>query len=181
MRIAAIISSLLGALVFCGALHASERPKPTPETLQFRNLFDKNGKPSIGAYMRNGKQVTLVGFMAPPPDMDANFLVFVPEPTVHCPYCTTVNEDQHAAFILVYGDENLDLRKIGLRTRIKVTGKLEARHGYEQTFGFHNDLRLLEATVQRDHQNRRLTPAQLRARAASQKAAELPDPAEIDG
>lgn len=140
------------------------------ELVKFRDLFDVNGKPAIGAFMRNRKQVTLVGFVAPPPDADSKFMVLVAEPTATCPYCTTVDEGKHAAFILVYPDEKIDQSGFGLRTRLRVTGTLTAAHGDEPDYGFHRDVVLENASVVVDERNRRITPAQRRA--AERQAAE---------
>lgn len=159
------------------------QPQAKPRFMQFRDIFADKGKPSDLARETSGKQVTMVGFVAPPPDKSSPFLVLVGEPTTFCPYCSTISEHDHLPFVLVYTGEPVDHEHYGLRRRLRVTGRLNADHGNEPTYGFHRDVEILDAVIEDDFKNRRLTPAQIRAKAAEKKAAAEGgiDPAEIDG
>ena len=125
---------------------AAVGPETTP--VMFRDLFSGRGKASFKASALHGKRIEMIGFMAPPPDYDDSpFLVLVGVPTTFCPYCSTVNDQEHLPFVLVYPDHELDQRTIGLRRRLKVTGILDAGSSDDDFFGIHNDLRLFDAEV----------------------------------
>ena len=163
-----------------GAADTSPEAQPEATLIQFRDLFDRRGKPSIHSVRLNGTPVEMVGFMAPPPDQDSPFLVLVGVPTTFCPYCSTVNEHDHLPFVLVYPDEEIDLSKIGPRRRLRISGLLDAGHGHEGFYGIHNDVRITDAKVSFDQYEQRILPGQLGRKRAGQagervNAAELID------
>lgn len=149
--------------------------------LQFRDLFIAGGKPSRTATALSGKTIELVGFLAPPPEETSPFYVLVGAPTTFCPYCTTANEQDHLPFVLIYADQVPE--GMGLRTRLRVSGRLDAGHTYEGVYGIHNDLRLLDAKIERDARStRRQARAETRPAAPNQVPANrtVVNPAEID-
>ncbi len=117
-----------------------------PVRVQFRDLFDGNGKPTARAVELTGQRVVIEGFLSPSPTRASPFLVFVGAPTQHCPYCTSVNDTAHLPYILVYPKEGTDPPGF-VRRRLRVTGTLEASHDHEPFYGLHNDIRIRTALV----------------------------------
>lgn len=131
--------------------------------VQFRDLFFQGGKPSPRATWMSGATVELTGFLTPPPDEESPFLVLVGVPTTICPYCTSVDEQDHLPYVLVYPDTPFDRSNVTSRTRIRVRGTLNISHEFEGFYGIHNDVRILAAQVERDE--RSVNPVQQRLRA----------------
>lgn len=127
-----------------------------PETqvipVQMRDLFVPGGKPSAKAVFLSGRQIAIAGFAAEPPDEDSPFLVLVGAPTAFCPYCATIDEQDHLPYILVYPEDVEVVGDIDKNARIRVIGELETSHGFDQDYGVHNDIRLTSALVARDTQ-----------------------------
>ncbi len=132
--------------------------------VQMRDLFTLRGKPSPTAVELSGRHVELAGFLAPAPDEQSPFLVLVGAPTSFCPYCTTVDERDHLPFVLVYPSEEFDRTGLADNARVRVIGQMSASHGYEDTYGIHNDIRILSAEVVRDV--RAVNPVRARLQAA---------------
>lgn len=126
---------------------AAENERPI--FVQFRDLFGRGGKPSEAAVALSGRRVVMTGFSTPPPTMESPFLVFVGAPTNFCPYCSSIHEEDHLPYVLIY-PENEEVPIFGLSARILVTGTLQASHDYDPFYGLHNDVRILNATVTRD-------------------------------
>ena len=120
-----------------------------PVFVQFRDLFARGGKPSEAAVALSGRRVVMTGFSTPPPTMESPFLVFVGAPTNFCPYCSSIHEEDHLPYVLIY-PENEEVPIFGLSARILVTGTLQASHDYDPFYGIHNDVRILDATIARD-------------------------------
>lgn len=131
--------------------------------MQFRDLFERGGKPSTTAKFFAGEKIQLTGYLAPPPTEESPFLVLVGAPTSYCPYCTSVDERDHLPYVLIYPDPPFDGRSVGQRTRIVVSGELDTGVQNEMFYGLHNDLRVVSARVEFDERNqnpvrRRLNP-----------------------
>lgn len=131
--------------------------------VQFRDLF-RGGKPSPNAQDLDGSHVGLVGFFAPPPTDDSPFLVMVGNPTSVCPYCTTVSEEEHLPFVLVYPQVPFDWSYYGQRRRYRVVGKLSAGGQNENFYQIHNDLRIVDAVVVPDQRTSNPTLERLKAK-----------------
>ena len=120
-----------------------------PIFVQFRDLFARGGKPSETAAALSGRRVIMTGFSTPPPTLESPFLVFVGAPTNFCPYCSSIHEEDHLPYVLIY-PENEEIPVFGLSARILVTGTLQASHDYDSFYGIHNDVRILDARITRD-------------------------------
>lgn len=150
---------LLAALMLASAPAAAVGPAPEPASaaeaeaapvyVQFRDLFTRDGKPSARAIALDGQRVRMTGFLAIPPSKDSPFLVFVGAPTVHCPYCTTVREESHDPYALIYPADPETAPRARKR-RIEVVATLDAQAEHEHFYGLHNDVRLLAAEVRYD-------------------------------
>ncbi len=127
----------------------SAAPNQQPVFVQFRDLFARGGKPSDTAVALSGRQVVMTGFTTPPPTHESPFLVFVGAPTSFCPYCSSIHEEDHLPYVLIYPEDE-DVPIFGLNARILVTGTLQASHDYDPFYGIHNDVRILDAMVTRD-------------------------------
>lgn len=134
--------------------------------VQFRELFDRRGKPTERARALDGRVIEMIGFSTAPPTRESPFLVFVGAPTAHCPYCTAVSEMDHLPYVLIYAEH--DLETYGRRDRLRVRGRLKVAHEHEEMYGLHVDLRLLGSTVRRDvRATNPARPVQVRNRAAA--------------
>lgn len=146
------VSSGAGANESTDLADKSAHPEPgsweRPIVVQFRDLFTPSGKPSLDTLNWRGKVVEVVGFQTPPPEPDSPFLVLVGAPSNTCPYCESVDETEHPPYALVYPKD--EWRHVSPRTRIRVAGELATSHNYDDSYGIHNDVRLLRAVVIRD-------------------------------
>lgn len=152
---ASIATIAADAAAAVGDTEAGEQEISEPVYVQFRDLFDHKGKPSPRAVALAGRTIEMIGFVADPPSDDSPFMVFVGSPSEFCPYCSSIDEEDHLPYVLVYTDAPLD--RVSATTRIRVTGRLQASHDYEPAYGLHNDVRLWEATVVYDQGVRRGT------------------------
>ncbi|MEO0764349.1 MAG: hypothetical protein AAFZ09_21530, partial [Pseudomonadota bacterium] len=142
--------TVLAALALVGAALPQDEAAATSGSatitkVQFRDLFNAKGKPSDLAVALNGQLIYIEGFQAPPPTRKSPFLVFVGAKTTKCPYCNSLDDEEHLPYMLVYPHEGHD--QITSRARLRAVGVLEASHEDEAFFGIHNDVRLLNATV----------------------------------
>lgn len=140
--------------------------------MHFRDLFERGGKPSTTAKFFSGEKILITGYLAPPPTEESPFLVLVGAPTSFCPYCTSVDERDHLPYVLIYPDPPFDARSVGQRTRIVVSGELDAGVQNEKFYGLHNDLRVVSARVELDERNQN----PVRKRLNPRKAATAPSP-----
>lgn len=62
----------------------------TPTYVQFRELFNSKGKPSLRAVSLAGQRIEMIGFMTPAPAEHSPFIVLVGAPTHRCPYCSEI-------------------------------------------------------------------------------------------
>ena len=148
LALAALCLTLGTAAGPAGAVDSDRVDGEKPIYVQFRDLFDRSGKPTEKAKSLDGKVIEMIGFSTAPPTRTSPFLVFVGAPTAHCPYCTAVSEMDHLPYVLIYAEH--ELRTYGRRDRLRVRGRLNAGHDHEQMYGLHYDLRLLDATVAQD-------------------------------
>lgn len=152
MRTSAALLVFAVALVAGATDWAVANSKPSaqePVAVQFRTLFFGNGKPSVVAASLRGRTVEMIGFAADAPDEDSPFMVFVGAPTEHCPYCSSIDDQEHLPYILVYPQDEVVPEFHG-RTRLRVVGRIDVGHENEGEYGIHNDVRLIDATVEVD-------------------------------
>jgi len=87
-----------------------------------------------------GKQVTVVGFMAPPLRATGNFFVLTRQPVSLCPFCNS-DADWPADILVVYLKE--DQTFIQRNRPLAVTGRLEVGSYTDQGTGFVSQVRLV--------------------------------------
>jgi len=153
-----------------------------PERLQFRDLFDRDFTPSVRAQALAGREVTLIGFVAPSPIDDAPFLVMVGAPAQFCPYCAVPEDQDKLPYLLVYPVEGLE--RYGARLRIRVQGALEIGLAHDEALGLPNMMRIRGARVVRDappaNPSRRQAQRPAQSPAQSNGLAPAFDPTEVD-
>jgi len=87
-----------------------------------------------------GKQVTVVGFMAPPLRATGNFFVLTRQPVSLCPFCNT-DADWPADILVVYLKDD---QTFSQRNRpLAVTGRLEIGSYTDPGTGFVSQVRLV--------------------------------------
>ena len=89
-----------------------------------------------------GKEVTILGFMAPPLKADAKFFVLTKEPVSLCPFCST-DADWPESIIVVFLSEKQDF--VQANRIIAVTGTLELGSRMDEETGFVSLVRLVNA------------------------------------
>lgn len=89
-----------------------------------------------------GKEVEIIGFMAPPLKVKGNFFVLTRSPVSLCPFCNS-DADWPADIIVVYLDKSEIFRQ--KNKPIKVTGILETGSYTDSETGFVSQLRLTGA------------------------------------
>ncbi|MGF1447138.1 MAG: hypothetical protein ACFBRM_13195 [Pikeienuella sp.] len=156
MRLPLLVAAILVIAPVIPALSASTQTtddvaaaRTEPVWVQFRELFSGIGKPTDRAVELSGNVIEIEGFLAPPPSYNSPFLVFVGAPTVKCPYCSSINDEEHLPYILVYPNEGDSFPRTQ-RHRLKVVGRIMASHDHEPIYGLHNDIRILDAQVTLD-------------------------------
>lgn len=120
-----------------------------PVRVDFRDIVLADGKPKEAAAVLDGNQVELVGFMTPAPDEEkAPFLVLVGARLSNCPYCEPEASEEKLPYVLVYPADDDDL--VFSPLRVRVLGELEIGLKYDPVFGLPNEVRLVEAVIERD-------------------------------
>lgn len=89
-----------------------------------------------------GKQVTVVGSMAPPLKAMGNFLVLTKDPVSLCPFCQS-DADWPADILVVYLKTNQTF--VQKNRPMAVTGRLEIGSYTDPTTGFVSLVRLVDA------------------------------------
>ena len=121
--------------------------RPIPVRVQFRDLFT-GMNPSDQAIDLSGSEIEIVGYLTPPQAFP--FRVLVGQPSATCPYCEPPEDEADAVipFLLVFGEmTELDF---SFRTRLRVTGILQARRNAVGPDGRKLEMRLMEAVVEPD-------------------------------
>lgn len=122
---------------------ATERPV----RVQFRDLFT-GLNPSDKAVDLSGSEIEIVGYLTPPQPFPFRVLVGLPSET--CPYCEPPEDgdDNVIPFLLILGD--LDEMNFSFRSRLRVTGVLQAPRNAVGPDGRKLEMRLIEAVVEPD-------------------------------
>lgn len=160
--------ALAAAMVFQASAATAADP---PVRIDFRDIVLADGKPKEVAATLAGQRVELVGFMTPAPDeASAPFLVLVGARLSNCPYCEPEASEEKLPYVLVYPADEHDL--VFSPLRVRVVGELELGLEYDSVFGLPNEVRLVEAMIERDKSAERP-----RFRAASNVTVDVP----VDG
>lgn len=93
-----------------------------------------------------GREVSLVGYMAPPLRAEARFFVLTREPLAICPFCQS-DADWPSDIVVVILKDQSPLVSAG--TRVTVTGRLEAGSAVDPETGFVSQLRIVDAVYRR--------------------------------
>ena len=95
---------------------------------------------------RSGKIVAMMGYMAPPLDVESNFFVLTREPLAICPFCQS-DADWPVDILVVYLARATPLVTAG--SRVMVTGRLEVGSWIDPVTGFVSQIRLRDASYRK--------------------------------
>lgn len=95
---------------------------------------------------RAGKIVAMMGYMAPPLDVESNFFVLTREPLAICPFCQS-DADWPVDILVVYLARATPLVTAG--ARVMVTGRLEVGSWIDPVTGFVSQIRLRDASYRK--------------------------------
>jgi hypothetical protein len=117
-----------------------------PARLFFYQLYSEGTKLSDLAMQLAGKQVEIVGFMAPPLKAESPFFVLTNKPMETCPFC-----DEIALWPdnIVYVTGDRPLQTIPYDRQIRVAGVLDLGPQTDEATGFVSLVRLKHAVVSR--------------------------------
>ncbi len=149
---AAILLAGLPQPGLAGTPAAPAEAEERPTWVQFRDLFDRKGKPTDLAVDLSGQLIEIVGFQTPSPTRASPFMVMVGRPTAVCPYCTAINDEEHLPYVLVYPHFEGQIPRF--RGRLRIIGRIQASHAHEAFYGLHNDVRVLDARILVDQPGR---------------------------
>jgi hypothetical protein len=93
-----------------------------------------------------GKTVAMMGYMAPPLDVESNFFVLTREPLAICPFCQS-DADWPVDILVVYLARATPLVTAG--ARVMVTGRLDVGSWTDPATGFISQIRLLDASYRK--------------------------------
>lgn len=136
-----VVAALLGAGLVRVAAAADS-------TLAFKELYDGGGILgfTLSAKTRSlaGRQVQVLGYLAPPLKPDVRFFVLTRAPVSLCPFCNS-DADWPSDIIVVYPRERADWGQDGLP--VAVSGTLELGSKVDRDTGFVSLVRVVDATV----------------------------------
>ncbi len=136
-------AALLAAFLLAGAGAAY-----AADTLTFSEFYTQTVRgtkftPKLTSLV--GKQVTVVGSMAPPLKAMGNFFVLSKDPVSLCPFCQS-DADWPADILVIYLKKE---RTFVQKNRpLSVTGRLEAGSYTDPTTGFVSLVRLVDAEME---------------------------------
>jgi hypothetical protein len=132
----------LGAASLLSAVRAAQASEP----LAFSELYEREAvlSPKIGAL--GGREVEMVGFMAPPLKAEAYFFVLTSVPLSVCPFCET-EAQWPDDIVLVLTDEPISA--VPFNRPIRVRGVLDTGFEKDADTGFVSLIRLVDATFER--------------------------------
>lgn len=132
---------LILALICAAAL-----PAAAAEPVTFQSLFRAGATPTPAAEALAGREVELVGFMAPSLKVDAPYFVLVKSPMDSCPFCSP-DATWPKQLAVVY--PSAPIVPVGPNAKIVVRGILELGAVADAEAGLTSHLRLRDATFQR--------------------------------
>lgn len=134
-------SLLLILLLLTGSV--SQLLAAEPPLIRFRDMYGPGMVLANSFTARQGKNVEIQGFMAPPLKPDASFFILTKMPMAVCPFCDN-EADWPEDVILVKLDTPFEILRFN--RRITVQGKLSLGVEVDQETGFVSRVRLLHAT-----------------------------------
>lgn len=135
-----------GLLVPFGSAASADAPTP----LTFDGLYSEFGvrglvfSPIVKASA--GREVSIIGYMAPPLKAEAAFFVLTREPLAICPFCQS-DADWPSDIVVVRLAAASAIVSAG--TRVTVTGRLEVGPATDPDTGFVSQLRIVDARYRR--------------------------------
>ena len=121
--------------------------RASDDTVNMRDLYNKDLSFSDYAREREGQRVSVTGFMAPPLKAEASFFVLTKRPMAVCPFCET-SADWPDDILAIYTKRTLEVLPFNIRLRTEGTLQLGAFK--DPDTGFLSRVRLVDATVERD-------------------------------
>ena len=136
--------TLLAALPLC--LVSRSLLAADTATIKLRDLYDKDLGFSDLALSRQGRRVTVAGFMAPPLKAESVFFVLTKMPMAVCPFCEP-GMPWPDDILAVYAKRVVEV--VPFNVPITVTGVLELGDAVDPELGFYSRVRLVDATYDR--------------------------------
>lgn len=121
-------------------------PAAAAEIFTFDTLYKSSGVLGLVFADRllatKGKEMTIIGYMAPPLKAESDFFVLTREPMAICPFCQS-DADWPVDILVVYLAGASPLVNAG--TKVVVTGRLDIGSWTDPDTGFVSQLRLRDA------------------------------------
>ncbi|MGF6178344.1 hypothetical protein [Ensifer sp. 4252] len=133
-------------LMFISVAVAAGAAVAAASTLTFAELYEKGSDPSAKTKALTGREVSIVGYMAPPLKAQAPFFVLTKMPMAVCPFCDSTL-DWPTDIVLIKTSSIVEATPFNFP--IKVVGKLEVGFEKDPETGFVSFLRLSDATFER--------------------------------
>jgi len=116
------------------------------DPIKLRELYNKDLSFSDFAVDKEGSEVEVAGFMAPPLKAEAKFFVLTKKPMAVCPFCESEAEWPDD-ILVVYVDEVLSV--VPFNYPIAVSGELALGTYRDEESGFVSRVRLVDASYRR--------------------------------
>jgi len=142
-----LVAAALSALG-AACLRAGTAAGDADASLSFRELYKTQGV--LGMELSDktrslaGRQVQILGYMAPPLKPEVRFFVLTRAPVALCPFCNS-DADWPSDIVVVYPREGVRFTQDGLP--VAVTGNLEIGSKIDGATGFVSFVRVVDATV----------------------------------
>jgi len=117
------------------------------DTVNMRDLYNKDLSFSEFAMARAGKRVSVTGFMAPPLKAESRFFVLTKRPLTVCPFCDS-DADWPDDILAIYTKRTV--RVMPFNIRIRTDGRLELGTYKDPETGFVSRVRLVDSSYERD-------------------------------
>ena len=135
------------SLIAAAVLLPFARPAlAAPEVLKFRDLYSRGRTLTPRAEALAGRQVTMVGYMAPPLKPEIDFFVLTKLPMSTCPFCET--EAQWPDDIVLALTDH-PVRPVRYTDLIRATGTFETGFETEPDTGFVSFVRLRDTRYEK--------------------------------
>lgn len=139
-------AALAAALAAPALLRAPAARAAAEEAVRLRDLYEKDLSFSAYARAREGRQVAVEGFMAPPLRAESTFFVLTNRPLAVCPFCES--EAQWPDDILAVLTRRI-FEVQPFNVKLSVTGRLELGTETDPDTGFVSRVRLADADFAR--------------------------------
>ncbi len=138
----------LAAVVFAAALTATGPARAAEESLAFAELYARQSVLGLSLSAKTqglaGRQVRILGYLAPPLKPDVRFFVLTRAPVALCPFCNS-DADWPSDIVVVYPRDRGLPGSDG--TPVAVAGTLEIGSRRDAETGFVSLVRVVDASV----------------------------------